>query len=612
MPVPDGPHGERARYCFGVFDFDAGTLELRKDGRAARVRPQSLRLLALLVARAGDLVPRDEIQRALWGSDTFVDFDQGVNHCIKELRLALGDAAESPRFIQTLPRRGYRFIAPVASAPLAPPPEVSAPAPRRRQRLWPWAAALAVAVAVVFLATKQASGPTPRGATLSVQPFKSPAGEPTLGAGLASVIAARLGGQQLISILPSGRAGDAALVLDGEIATGAGAMTVVARLSDTATGAMVWSQSFRLRPDELFNIDNVVAERVVAALNLRLAAAEQDRLRRRYTANADAYADYLRGKAAAVHYTQAGTREAVQAFERALTRDPSYALARAGLAMACADMYLRFAPPAEVEQWGVRTVDEARAALELDPDLAEAHLARAAVARKREFDWGETMAASRRALVLNPNLDQARFFMAAAYYHLGYMEEALIEMEKGRALHGGDLVEPRRIEALVALFAGRFVPARGHLEEVSRLSSQAIGDTYLALAHYYSGNVDRGRVMLASLASSTSAATATRSAAALAGVLAAVGQPEEARRQLRLVLARDYRDHHVAFSVGAAYAQLGDATAALRWLRTSADTGFPCLPWFERDPLLQPLRQHPDYAGLLAYVRARRESSLRD
>ena len=159
-----------------------------------------------------------------------------------------------------------------------------------------------------------------------------------------------------------------------------------------------------------------------------------------------------------------------------------YALARAGLAMACADMYLRLRARAKSRVWGERTETEARAALDLDADLAEAHLARAAVARKREFDWNTTMTASRRALVLNPNLDQARFFMSAADHHLGYMEEALIEMNKGRRLRGGDVIEPIRIEALVALFSGNFGAALAHLQEVSRLSSQAIGDTYLALA----------------------------------------------------------------------------------------------------------------------------------
>ena len=260
--------------------------------------------------------------------------------------------------------------------------------------------------------------------------------------------------------------------------------------------------------------------------------------------------------------------------------------------MACADMCLRFASAADVDRWAERAEAEARAALDLDPDLAEAHLARAAVARKREFDWNATMNASRRALLLNPNLDQARFFMAAAYYHLGYMEEALIEKGKGRALRGGDVVEPTRIDALVALFGGNFAPALARLEEVSRLSSQAIGDTYLALAAYYTGNTERGRTMLEALTKHSSTSTAMRSAAALAGVLAAQGDTVAARVQLDRVLAGQYRDHHVAYSVGVAHAQLGEMDAAMQWLRTAADTGFPCLPFFERDPLLEPARGH--------------------
>jgi tetratricopeptide (TPR) repeat protein len=347
-------------------------------------------------------------------------------------------------------------------------------------------------------------------------------------------------------------------------------------------------------------------ERVVAALRLRLAAAEQERLRRRCTGDSEAYRDYLRGRAALVKYTPDGTLGAIAAFEAALKRDLDYALARAGLAMAAADTYLRFAAPVAVERWGERAEVEARAALARDPDLAEAHLAKAAVARKREFDWTATLTSSRRALVLNPNLEQARYFIAAAYYHHGYMEEALIEMEKGRALHGVDLIEPIRIEALVALFSGGFAPARTHLEEVSRMSSQAIGDTYLALAYFYSGSGERGRTMLESLAQHRSASTSARANAVLAGVLAAENQPAAAREHVARVLQRSYRDHHVAYSLGAAYAQLGETDEADRWLRTAVDTGFPYLPFFERDPLLEPLRRGPTFADLLGYARTRR------
>ena len=276
--------------------------------------------------------------------------------------------------------------------------------------------------------------------------------------------------------------------------------------------------------------------------------------------------------------------------------------------MACADEYLRFAPPEEVERWAGRAETEARAALALDPDLAEAHLARAAVARKREFDWGAAIDSSRRALVLNPNLAQAHLIIAAAYYHLGYMEEALIALEHGRRLGGDDVVEPQRIDGLVALFSGRFAPALAHLEGVSRSSSDAIGDTYLALAYFYSGSTDRGRALLETLSGHRSASTAARAGAALAGVLASQGEATRARESLQQVLTREYRDHHVAYSLGVAYAQLGDPANAVHWLQIAADTGFPCAPWFDADPLLAPLRGTADHAALLAHVETRRRA----
>ena len=625
-----------ARYSFGVFEFDAGTLELRKRGLLVRVRPQSLKLLALILSRAGELVSRDEIRAALWGGDTFVDFDQGVNHCIKQLRGALGDDADSPRFVETLPRRGYRFIAPVTihdprpasdeavhvGPVIAPLEQVVHAASEsdgaRRRPYLTRATILALSAAVIGLVLWLAVHPglPVAGAeadalrVIQVVPFES-SPDPAIGLGLAHEITNRLGRERGLTVRPVAgprQTADAPLRLEGELSQDGDAVTMSARLVERASGSVAWSQRFTFRAAEFFSVEDVIAERVSEALRLRAAAAQQGQLRRRYTNNAPAYTDYLRGRAAMAQYTPDGTRRAAEAFERALERDPEFTLARAGLAAAAADMYLRFAPAGDPEGWAERAEREARAALDMDPDLAEAHLARAAVARKREFDWETAIAASRRALVLNPTLDQAHFFIAAAYYHLGYMEEALLEMERGRRLGGPDTVEPLRIEALVALFSGRFAPAVAQLEEVSRRSSQPIGDTYLALGYYYSGNAARAEQMLESLSANPSASTASRAGTALAAVLAARGDAAGARRRLDEVLARQYRDHHVAYGLGAAYAQLGDAERAGQWLRTAADSGFPCLVWFERDPLLQPVRGSASFAELLAYVRSVRES----
>ena len=357
------------RWRFGVFEFDGHTLELTRNGRSVSVRPQPLKLLARLLARPGELVSREELQTALWGGETFVDFEQGVNHAIRELRAALGDAAESPRFIQTLPRRGYRFIPPVeriAYAEAQPVPRVVEPAmvavtasaqavvadtapalaatvhvlgvSNRRRLIWAATASVVVVLTGALYLGLRPTESAGQYATLAVRPFSAPA-DPALGVGIANAISARLGGQQMLSVRSfSSQSGagtsesdhdssawppGATHALDGEITMAGPQVTALARLRDKA-GTTLWSEQIQVRSDELFSLEDVIAERVVAALRLRLAAGEQDRLRRRYTGNGAAYGDYLRGRAALVRYTPEGTLAAIDAFERALQRDPAY------------------------------------------------------------------------------------------------------------------------------------------------------------------------------------------------------------------------------------------------------------------------------------------------
>jgi DNA-binding winged helix-turn-helix (wHTH) protein/TolB-like protein len=161
---------ERVR--FGLFDFDPGSGELRREGIPIRLQAQPAQVLALLLARAGEVVTREALREAVWGSGTFVDFERGLNFCIAQIRSALGDSADSPRFIRTVPKRGYQFIAPVGSTARA-----AAPAPRRRFSRWaiPAAAALIVCGAVLVLATRPAA---PR--TIAVCRFDNQTGDPAL------------------------------------------------------------------------------------------------------------------------------------------------------------------------------------------------------------------------------------------------------------------------------------------------------------------------------------------------------------------------------------------------------------------------------------------------
>ena len=196
-------------YAFSTFRFDVDSLELSREGRVVRLEPQPARALAVLLARAGEVVTREELRAAIWGDETHVDYDRGLAYCVGQVRVALGDSAEQPRFVQTLPRRGFRFIAPVAVAPAVPvmpapptPPATGAAsadpattAERRALRPRPWIWALAGAAAAVVVMTAWPLLNPPRPVVVAVSIFDNETGDPGLDGfvtGLSDVVVARL------------------------------------------------------------------------------------------------------------------------------------------------------------------------------------------------------------------------------------------------------------------------------------------------------------------------------------------------------------------------------------------------------------------------------------
>jgi DNA-binding winged helix-turn-helix (wHTH) protein/TolB-like protein len=616
------------RYRFGPFLLSPSEHTLLRDGHAVRLTRKTFELLVAFVEQPGHLLRKDELQRRLW-PDAIVE-EGNLNKHVSMLRKALQDREEAQKFIETVPRVGFRFVADVERLDSAPSPVSHT----RSRALWVAALcliALSGATLALRMSQPRDSDDRSQWKAFAVLPFTTLGGAESewLGLGLADGVITRLSGQRLLPVRPTssvrhlagagtrpdlaslGKSLDVDVILEGQVQREGELLRVTVQLTDVRAGSSIWADRFDQPAASVLELEDAIADRVATALRLQFAAAQQSRVRRRYTDNVAAYQAFTMGRGELARQTPDGTRRAVAEFERALAMDPSFALARSGLALASADMHLRFASGGEAAEWGERAEREAIRSLELDADLAEAHLARAAVLRKREFDWDETIAASHRALVLNPNLDQAHYFTAAAFYHLGLMDQAIGAVERGRRTGGVDLVEPARIEGLIALFSGDFAAAKSHLEEVSRRSSREIGDTYLALVHYYLGDVARARRMLEQLASEPSPATAARSRAALAAVAAASGDRDTARGLVDAVRGGKYVDHHVAYSIGTALAQLGDPEEAVAWLHKSADTGFPCAVWYSRDPLLDPLRVRPAFVALMAALDQRRAEAAR-
>ena len=234
--------------------------------------------------------------------------------------------------------------------------------------------------------------------------------------------------------------------------------------------------------------------------------------------------------------------------------------------------------------------------------LAEAHEALAAVFRAVEFDWEHTIEESRLALALNPNLDQPNFYRAAAFYHLGLFDLVDADVRAGVQANPANRVDPSRTKAAAAIAEGRYEEAVPLAEEVQRLVGDSSFNYILGQAYYYTGQAARAEDVLRA-AGGTSTGD-RRARAILASILAAQNRDAEARTLLKGIHAAGSIDHHIANSLGTAYAQLGDAGEAKRWLAEAVRTGLPCYPCYARDPLLDPLKSDAGFQTFLADLRS--------
>ncbi len=646
---------------FGVFEFDLVTGDLWKAGRRIRLQNQPRQVLRVLVSRADDLVTRDELRRELWPDDTFVDFDNGLNVAIRKIREALDDEAPSPRFVQTERAQGYRFIAPVrdrgvpsdgattarfdspahdervAPADHSGPGAAALPAEHAAHVLLPEPVAppkrlrpllvLAFVVAVATLAGVWAwrtgapvRAPSEAGEAapivLAVLPFGTSGGESEdfLAIGIPDGIITRLSNVRQFRVRPTGavihyrgQEVDARevgqrlasqYVLMGSVRATADRVRVGVQLVRTEDGSPVWGRQYDRARADLLGVEDAVADEIVGALQIQISDAERERVYRRYTRNAAAYERYLDGRARLSALTDQGTRQAIAAFEEARSHDPEYALAYAGLATAAAQLHVRFGADAA---WDTRARHEARRALELDPRLAEAHEALAAVQRFQEFDWEAVIRESRRALELNPSLDMPHLHLASAYFHLGLLEESEFEARQALVLNPEGRL-PWEILGAVALWSGRYEDAIIHLSRVQEASDSRIVSYLVGLALYYRGERWRAEAQLETLIADEGP-LAENARASLAALRAARHATDEARALAARVASDANLNHHAAYGLGAAYAQLLDGEAAVRWLSQAAATGFPCYPWYERDPLLDPIRDDARFVDFMRGLR---------
>jgi len=622
---------------FEEYELDFVREELRKHGFVVKLQPQPFKILAYLASRPGELVTRQEIRDHVWPGDTFVDFDLAINQSIKQIRAALNDDPETPRIIATVPRRGYRFVSTaVVVAPNRDPQQVADARPanqqpespartiRARRRLASPLIALACAgmlALLVFLLRRNAPIIT-QPHSLTVLPLASRGSEAhqQLGLALADAIITKLGhtGQVQVrstaavrnyvsperDVLQIARNLNTEAVLDGHLDRQGNQVRVRLQLISARDGTTLWSTEIEQAARPMFELEEQLASQITEGLHLHLTAVEQAALMRRYTGNPEAYAAYLAGRAELLRYTREGTLAAVDHFQQALRLDPDYTLARIGLATAAAEMYLRFASESELRYWSSEAEQENRRAVELEPNLAETHQSLAAVYRQKDFNWDAVLSESRRALELNPALSQPHYYIAAAYYHRGLLEEATEEVKRAFKLAPESRADMLRAQGVIALYSGRYQDSIAALEQVQNLASKPVSDPHLGMAYFYAGERSKAIALLQGLLHSGSASAEARASANLAAISAATRDITTARQMLGELDKRAYRDHHVTYSLAAAYAGLGESRAAVLNLRRAADTGLPCYPWLQRDPLLNPVRSDPDFQRVMRDLKA--------
>ena len=448
-------------------------------------------------------------------------------------------------------------------------------------------------------------------------------GDRHLGVGIADAIITRLATVRQISLRPTAAvlsyadapAEPAAIasalavdhVLVGTIQPAADAYRVTLQLVQGPVGAVAWARSYDVVRGSLLTLQDTIADQVVEALRIQLSAADRERFRRRYTENAEAYELYVRGRASLVNYTEAEMKTAIAAFERALAVDRDYALARAGLSIASAWFSIRYAYETDSFEWGARAEREAKAALAADPTLAEAMLALASAAGTLHggFDWPAVLTRATEALAVDPTLDLAHVVRMRAFFHLGLFDHMATEAMASRRINPLGNVEIARLEVAASLFSGDYVRARDQALALLARTDAPVIRNYLGLAQHYTADTKTALTTLAAV--QRGGRPDVRSQAALAAVEAAAGNTVSARKRVDTIAAGPYMDHHVAASLAAASAQLGDAPATVKWIERAAASGFSCYPWLARDPLLDPVRADPAVRTVLDRLRLQHE-----
>lgn len=635
---------------FELFEVDTRSGELRRQGSKVNLQDQPFQALVLLLERPGEVVTREELRKRLWPENTFVDFERGLNKAINKLRAALRDDAEKPRFIETLPQHGYRFIAPLEGAlpasvpdsahqdapavnqeavdlmvekPAAEIPESSGARPQLRTL---WLALVACAFLVALFVGFDAGGwrqrflgrPDPSGIrSLAVLPLENLSHDleqeyfadgmtEALTTELAQISALKVisrtsvmqykGTKKSLPQIAKELRVDA--VIEGAVQRSGNKVEITVQLIHAPSDRHLWAKSYERDLRDVLSLQDEVTRAIVSEIRMKITSPEQERLSKTRPIDPEAYQFYLKGHYYLYKLTPEGLQKAIEYFQQAIDKDPSYAQAYAGLAETYNSLsFLTVLPPRTVMP---KAKTAAVKALEIDDRLAEAHGSLGWASFTYDWDWPAAAKEFERAVALNPGYPHAHVLYSFYFGALGRSEEALAEVKRARDL---DPASPA-IENIIAVqlyLARQFDQTIQQCRKTQEMDPNfpstywVLGDAYAAKGMYREALVEYEKY----------AAFIPGNPLALAYVgyaHARLGERNRALRGLEQLRAASTQRYVPAVSYALVYVGLGEKEQAFTWLEKACEERTNFLAYLKVHAIWDPLRSDPRFKDLLRRV----------
>jgi TolB-like protein/Tfp pilus assembly protein PilF len=575
---------------FDSFELDTHTGELRKRGVKLRLQGQPLQVLATLLKRAGDLVTREELRAEIWSADTFVDFDHSLHNAIARLREVLGDSAETPRYIETLPRRGYRFIVRVD--------EVKREVSRLnvgRSREFDLRGIQAVAV----LPLQDLSGDP------DLDYFADSMTEALI-TSLARISALRVisrtsamqykGAQKSLPQIARELNVDA--VIEGSILRSGERVRITAQLIHAASDQHLWAESYERNFRDILSLQSEIARQVANQVRIILTPEERARLGNARQINPEAHDWYLRARYCWNKRDEESVKKALSYFHRAIDNDPTYAQGYAGLADSYNILgYYNALPPMEAYPKGKAA---ALKALELDDSLAEPHATLGVVKRDFEWDWPGAEEEFNRAIELNPGCVEAYHWRSTLLSMLGRQAEALHEKKKALAM------DPLSVVIRTDL-ARMFYFARDYDQSLDQYRSVLEMDPNFGSAHLWLAQVYEQKGMFDEAISELKTGVrhsgdSTFALARLGHGYAMAGQRDEAHAVLKQLNALSSQRYVSPYDIAMVHVGLQETDEAFAWLQRAFEQRSLWLGYLNVEPQFDRLRSDQHFQALLGHV----------